>query len=245
MSEVHQRLPESWLIEEGGHVRIDPNRRDDVPRSVGVDPSGRIDDDGGTRMTWLPAPFRFCLNCGVSYDPSMRSDLSKLSQLSTEGRSSATSLLSLSLVRSLRSDHELAPEARKLLSFTDNRQDASLQAGHFNDFVQIGLLRGALSAALRAAAPDPLRSDDLVGAVFDALSLPFADFAQDPEVKFAARAQTERAFRSMLGYRLYQDLRRGWRVTMPNLEQSGLLRIERLSRSSLILGERPPGTCAL
>ena len=36
----------------------------------------------------------------------------------------------------------------KLLSFTDNRQDASLQAGHFNDFVQVSLLRCALHAAL-------------------------------------------------------------------------------------------------
>lgn len=30
----------------------------------------------------------------------------------------------------------------------------------------------------------------------------------------------------MLGYRLYLDLRRGWRITSPNLEQTGLLRIE-------------------
>jgi hypothetical protein len=30
------------------------------------------------------------------------------------------------------------------LSFTDNRQDASLQAGHFNDFVEIGQLRSGL-----------------------------------------------------------------------------------------------------
>ena len=36
----------------------------------------------------------------------------------------------------------------KLLSFTDNRQDASLQAGHFNDFVHVSLLRCALYAAL-------------------------------------------------------------------------------------------------
>ena len=32
----------------------------------------------------------------------------------------------------------------KLLSFTDNRQDASLQTGHFNDFVHVSLLRCAL-----------------------------------------------------------------------------------------------------
>ena len=31
----------------------------------------------------------------------------------------------------------LDDDARKFLAFTDNRQDASLQAGHFNDFVLI------------------------------------------------------------------------------------------------------------
>ena len=41
--------------------------------------------------------------------------------------------------------------ARKLLAFVDNRQDASLQAGHFNDFVQVTQLRGALYRALEKA----------------------------------------------------------------------------------------------
>jgi hypothetical protein len=44
----------------------------------------------------------------------------------------------------------VSPEARKLLSFTDNRQDASLQAGHFNDFTQVALLRSALHKAAKA-----------------------------------------------------------------------------------------------
>ena len=30
----------------------------------------------------------------------------------------------------------------------------------------------------------------------------------------------------MIGYRLYHDLQRGWRITSPNLEQCGLLEIE-------------------
>ena len=29
----------------------------------------------------------------------------------------------------------------------------------------------------------------------------------------------------MLGYRIYRDLRRGWRITQPNLEQCGLLQV--------------------
>ena len=51
----------------------------------------------------------------------------------------------------MRADPDLRDDARKLLSFTDNRQDASLQAGHFNDFVEIGLLRSALYRAVREA----------------------------------------------------------------------------------------------
>ena len=34
----------------------------------------------------------------------------------------------------------LPPHSRKLLGFTDNRQDAALQAGHFNDFLFVALL---------------------------------------------------------------------------------------------------------
>ena len=46
------------------------------------------------------------------------------------------SILSLSAISGLKEAEDLKPEARKILSLTDNRQDASLQAGHFNDFVE-------------------------------------------------------------------------------------------------------------
>ena len=118
-----------------------------------------------------------------------------------------------------------ARRARKLLCFTDNRQDASLQAGHFNDFVEISLLRSALFKAVRDAGPDGLTHDDLTQKVFDALDLPIELYAFEPNVRFAAAAETKKALRDVLGYRLYRDLRRGWRVTSPNLEQCGLLEI--------------------
>ena len=38
-------------------------------------------------------------------------------------------------------DSGVPDEKRKLLGFTDNRQDAALQAGHFNDFLFVSLLR--------------------------------------------------------------------------------------------------------
>ena len=51
------------------------------------------------------------------------------------------------------------------------------------------------------------------------------DFALSPDAKFAAKADAERALRSVVEYQLYVDLQRGWRVTMPNLEQTGLLTV--------------------
>ncbi len=135
------------------------------------------------------------------------------------------SLITASVVRALRaSEGELDEKAKKLLAFVDNRQDASLQAGHFNDFVQVTQLRGALYRAL-AHAPDGL-TDEVVGQrVTEALNLTMADFARNPGAKYGQRDEALRALREVVGYRLYLDLERGWRVTMPNLEQTGLLRI--------------------
>jgi hypothetical protein len=65
--------------------------------------------------------------------------------------------------------------------------------------------------------------------VFNALNLPLDLYASDPGVKYQALAETQRAFRNVLGYRLYRDLKRGWRITSPNLEQCGLLTIIYLS----------------
>jgi hypothetical protein len=62
--------------------------------------------------------------------------------------------------------------AKKLLSFTDNRQDASLQAGHFNDFIEVGLLRSALYKAVHTAGAEGLRYDEVAQKVFAALNLP-------------------------------------------------------------------------
>ena len=50
---------------------------------------------------------------------------------------------------------------RKLLGFTDNGQDAALQAGHFNDFPFVSLIRAGFLGALQDAGSKGLRSDEL------------------------------------------------------------------------------------
>src|SRR6266516_3210227 len=132
------------------------------------------------RFHFVHTPFRFCLNCGVAHAGRQPRDFGKLMTLGAGGRSSATTILGLAAIRSLRSDEQLKPEARKLLSFTDNRQDASLQAGHFNDFVEVGLIRSALYRAAAAAGADGIPHDELALKVFEALNLPVEFYALDP-----------------------------------------------------------------
>ncbi|MBI4585415.1 MAG: DEAD/DEAH box helicase, partial [Planctomycetes bacterium] len=222
--EALDRLPQDWLEDRNGRIALRKNLKDRAPRPARVGLLGAEGQDG-LEACFFPAPFSFCLRCGVSYDLRQKSDFGKLASLGSEGRSTATTILCLSAIRQLRHESSLDESARKLLSFSDNRQDASLQAGHFNDFVEIGILRAGVYRAAFKAGRDGLRHDDLAQKVFEALDFPFSFYAVDPAVRFQARTDTEKAFRDVLGYRLYRDLERGWRITSPNLEQCGLLEI--------------------
>jgi len=223
-----ERLPEDWVADDGS---VKPHYRKYLPVAWDVGPDGttrlgHTGTPGALRAWFVPSPLRFCLSCGVTYGSRQRSDFRKLTTLGSEGRSSAMTVLALSAVRYLREDGQLPKEARKVLCFSDSRQDASLQAGHINDFVEVGLLRSALYKAAKQAGPSGLSHDELTHRVLEALGLNVAEYASNPEVRYSGREQVERALRDVLGYRLYLDQRRGWRVTSPNLEQTGLLHIE-------------------
>ncbi|WP_058307349.1 DEAD/DEAH box helicase [Gracilibacillus massiliensis] len=226
-SEIIDRLPDDWLENKKGEFKIKTNRKKDLPKTINVSTEGKI-EGAGIEFQYISSPFRFCLNCGVAYSSNLRSDFTKLSTLGSEGRSTATTILSLSSVKHLKKE-DLLDKAKKLLSFTDNRQDASLQAGHFNDFVEIGFLRSSLYKAVNDAGANGIQHDVLTQKVFQSMNMPISEFASNPEVKFAQKRNTELALRNVLGYRLYQDLQRGWRITSPNLEQCGLLEIDYLS----------------
>ena len=136
----------------------------------------------------------------------------------------------MSIVRSLRAIPEgaLDANARKLLTFVDNRQDAALQAGHFNDFTEVTMVRGALYRAAVKAVTDGeegLFYDDIPAKVTRALGLAPDDYATHPGEDPVLRRRTEAALRDVVNLRVFLDLERGWRVTMPNLEQVGLIQV--------------------
>jgi len=213
-----------------GVERVRADARGDVPIAVFADATGRIVSEGlgGMPAALIKKNFLFCLepSCSVAYARSQRSERNKLSTLGVDSRSTATTILAVRALLELQQDRDLKPEARKLLSFTDNRQDASLQAGHFNDFVQVALLRSALHKATQKRGAAGLNHGDLSRSIFEAMQLRFEDYAADPGVVHRARTATNDALRRVIDYYLYRDLQRGWRVTAPNLEDCGLLRFE-------------------
>jgi hypothetical protein len=223
-AELLERVPQDWLKPDGSALKAVKVK--DLPAAVRVRAGGQLtSEEAALSGHFVHAPFRFCLRCGVTYGPRQQADFGKLATLGGAGRSTSTSILGLSAVRFLRREGELPPEQQKVLSFTDNRQDASLQAGHFNDFVEIGLLRSALRRAVVEAGADGVSYERLGNAVLEQLALPPASYAANPAAKGAAQHDTRRAMADVLVYRLLLDQQR-LRLTSPSLEQVGLLRVD-------------------
>lgn len=226
-------LPESWIDVSGKEPKVKRTYRSAVPKQIQVDATGTV---GKGQSYWLiPGKFRFCLSCGHVHEAHGR-DGNRLSSLSGEGRSSATTILTLSILRRVFTEQdwpELIPDPRKLLGFTDNRQDAALQAGHFNDLIFLLTLRSGLIAALQRNQGS-LLAEELPFAVFQALSFDQKDthilveYLKNPNLQGFALKDAQRTLQFILGYRLFRDLRKGWRFNNPNLDQLKLLSIDYL-----------------
>ena len=220
-------FPDGWLEpDKNDELTLKRNFREFAPVPCRFRPDGGASSDGLPGW-FLKGSFRFCPSCGVEHGV-RGSEFRKLCGLNSEGRSSATTTLSLAVLRQLLSfpADEIPDQARKLLAFSDNRQDASLQAGHFNDFVRVLQLRAGLVAALSAQPDKELSLETLAQETEKALRLEAGDFIAIPNAKPNVEQSNRRALRGVLEYRLIVDLRRGWRLTNPNLEQLRLLEVD-------------------
>ena len=188
--------------------------------------------DVGQEYWFIPGPMKFCVSCGVEY-PSFGKDSNRLVGLSGEGRSSATTMITLNLLNQLFHKETEGTEfasSRKLLGFSDNRQDAALQSGHFNDFIFLITLRSALLAALMNNK-GVLTEEYLAEEVFTALGFDSHDpdvlqeYLLNPELLGNPLQKAQSNLRYVLGYRLFRDVRRGWRFNNPNLFQLQLIDI--------------------
>jgi len=237
LNEIYERVPQDW-IDDVGKIKYDKKKYLPIQKLINL--NGEQDTKGEV-FFYLKSPLRFCLNCGVTYGPRQRSDFSKLSSLGSEGRSSATTILSLSAIRHLKQIDKMKP---KILSFTDNRQDASLQAGHFNDFIEVGLIRSALYKACLKAGDIGIEHDELAQAVFKVFNIDGSLFVENYEsLRTHQKKNAEKAMREVIAYRIYRDQKRGWRIIAPNLEQCGLLKIKYPDLSEICQDEKEWSDC--
>lgn len=215
--------PTSWYENN----KLKTHRKKSVPRQLRILPDGtETTRPDGTEAWWIPKPFLYCLNptCETEYTRGISNDFHRLSTLGVGGRATATTILTLASLQHLHNTETVSPQTRKLLSFVDNRQDASFQAGHFNDFIQTTMIRSALYQAVQNTETG-LRHSELPHKVFNALNLDNAAYAQNPNLRGLALNETRKALRNILTYHIYRDLEEGKRITQPNLEQVGLLKI--------------------
>jgi len=227
-SEDAELLPETWFRISKTGVVPRTEKKPYFPVKLHFDEFGNC-SEVATKKWWgwfMRAPLLFDPTSGTFYD-TKTSEGTKLTKLGSEGRSTSTTITSFSiLIQLAAAGFEYADQ--KLLSFTDNRQDAALQAGHFNDFLQVVLLRAAIRKAIDGAPGQALTYKNLGEAVFKALNLPFCEFAnrnEEPGLPHVRRAY-EQCFQEYLVYRAVADLRRSWRIVLPNLEQCALLSVD-------------------
>ena len=217
-------LPEAWLTRNGDRVKEFYQWQ--MPVKITFDSEGRYshEDVYPLKGYFISAKLRVDPTAGVVYEDVKTNENTKLMKIGSEGRSTATTIISFSVVDSL-VQQGINLQDQKLLSFTDNRQDASLQAGHFNDFLATARLRSALYHTL-LKNPEGLEVHNIHERVFHTLQLPEDRYAQkvseDPDFP---EEQNIRALKKYLLLRIFQDLKRGWRYTLPNLEQTALLKI--------------------
>ena len=230
-------LPQAWVrTRANGETVPDSRKRAHFPRKLYFDEYGNCSETEPMEYWgwFMRAPLLFDPTGGVFFDVKTNEG-TKLTRLGNEGRSTSTTITAFSILNRLR-DSGHSPRDQKLLSFTDNRQDAALQAGHFNDFVQVVRLRAGIRQALETAPGGLLDYATLGEAIFNSLSLPFRDYGnRDAEPELApVKRKYEEAFQDYLLFRALADLRRSWRIVLPNLEQCALLDIDYLDLDEIV-----------
>ncbi|MBQ7178645.1 MAG: hypothetical protein IJS08_14620, partial [Victivallales bacterium] len=233
-------IPEDWYTIGRNGRKLKKTYADRLPRRIWITPSGHYSDsdsllnDGYIQAWFVPAP--------LMYDPTSQAvykgnqlEWSKLAKIGAEGRSTATTILSYEKIIQMK-ESDVQDKDRKVLTFVDARQDAALQAGHFNDFIRIGKVRSAIWNAVSSTA-EKIDSTRIARLVFDRLNLSFDQYSNNPELRGRRADEVRDIMVKYLDSIVFDDLAGSWSVIMPNLEDCALLKISYKYLHDEITGE--------
>ncbi len=220
-------IPEDWYtLDKQGNRKFKKTYLDRFPKKVYFTIYGDFSNNNiyndSIEGIYVPSPLKYDPTAKAIYSGSIK-EWSKLSKIGSEGRSTATTILSYENIMKMR-NAEVKIADCKLMTFVDARQDAALQAGHFNDFIRIGKIRSAIWNAVKES-DTPIGSDKIARLVFKHLNLSHEDYFRYPNLTGGRAKKVENVMERYLGTIIYDDLAGNWKVNMPNLEECALLKI--------------------
>ncbi|MHA1426726.1 MAG: DEAD/DEAH box helicase [Candidatus Helarchaeota archaeon] len=218
-------IPEQWLDKKG---KVRKTYADALPLRAKYCPKcNRVDSVCSCAEkieVWkIPYPFQLCPSCEIFYTK-RRGEYSKLFTFNSTGRSTATDILSAEILRLL------DKEQKKLIIFTDSRQDTALQAEHMNEFQRRLNFRQIFYHFLQEITVKGLRvtDEDIGQKLFDFLTEKnlVPDYAKREEEEFSSAPPPEREFAEFLGFLALSDIMQSQYFLDLNLEKLGILKIE-------------------
>ncbi len=223
-------VPADWFtISKKGERKLKKSYAARIPQKIWITQTGSYSPNqpmegmGYIEAVFVPSPLKYDPTARVVYS-GRQSEYSKLARIGGEGRSTATTVLSyedIILMKQL----GVEPHDRKVLTFVDARQDAALQAGHFNDFIRIGKIRSAIWSAIKDA-DTPIDSSQISHHVLQNLHLDIDSYSKQSGIRSRlAREEVNNVMERYLSTIIFDDLAGNWTVIMPNLEDCALLKI--------------------
>jgi len=213
-TETIDKYPESWLTPKKRELKSKYKER--RPRIGVLDPVKNIfteyhDVDEESVGTLMPQPLPYCPNCRT-YHSGSASEFSKIFLLNSVGRATGTDVIVAASINSS-PDRE-----KKVIGFTDNRQDAAFQAGHMDSWYNQIYFRRALYNVLKEQE-DFIPVNELPKLLYPLI------INDESKIPFVQRRLFKNKFLEYLETYLYVEIRGTKRFLSINLEDVGLIEV--------------------
>ncbi|MBK9045639.1 MAG: hypothetical protein IPL74_02675 [Bacteroidetes bacterium] len=207
------KVPEQWLTPKKRELKSSHKEKKPVLGQLDVQSNIFTPylDDEELSGTLMPNPFSYCPSCRTEHSGAS-TEYSKLFLLNSIGRATGTNVI---VTASLGAS---PTNERKVIGFTDNRQDAAFQAGHLDHWYNQIYFRRALYNVLKAQ-PNFLPVKDVPDLLYPLI----IDAEYEKSIPFAQRRMFKEKYLKYLETYLYVEIRGTKRFISINLEDVGLL----------------------
>ena len=224
--EKEWEIPEDWITETG---KIRENYKNQMPQETTYCPicnqiKGDCNHTEKFKIYFISKPLLLCPSCGVYYDRRPR-EFSKLFSFSTVGRSTGTDILVSQMLTGL------PTEQRKVIAFSDSRQDAALQSAHLNHLQKLihfrrGMYYALLEEGYTVNNSESLRVNEIGSKIYSAYerSEAMPDF-RGSQRRIGRMDSIVGKYQNYLLFTALNDIVDPTRRNQQNLEDVGLIRI--------------------